>query len=285
MKMTEPKLLSECGTKLVVDDTEGERYQVEIDPGDFLVVRAGATTDHAGAKFTHPNIAASVRTIHEFKHYRKNGSKFWTARAGVDHYFVIPRNEVKMLPEKGYSYVPAEINGVKVHFNVSGGTANGWTDWLHAHASISVNHRVRDLKRLAEAAVRDSPMEPITVKPLEPDQETKWRRLAARVSKGLVEKIARLVENGKHPVVKLMPGYGYAGRSEAEAVEVHRRYRKVPVDPVESSLGDHKMVKAWRMEQTGAPKSLVLSFVGCRVRTKLSQIDWAATAEANGIAA
>lgn len=47
MKMTEPKLLSECGTKLVVDDTEGERYEVEIDPGDFLVVRAGATNSLA----------------------------------------------------------------------------------------------------------------------------------------------------------------------------------------------------------------------------------------------
>ncbi len=136
MMMTEPKLLSECGARLVVDDTEGERYEIEIEPGDFLMVKAGATADKATAHFKHPNVAVTARTIHEFKHYRRNGSKFWTARAGVDHYFVIPRTAIKMLPKKGYSFIPAEINGVRVSFNVSGGgDGRVWTDYLRTRTA------------------------------------------------------------------------------------------------------------------------------------------------------
>ncbi len=177
--MTEPRLLSECGPKLIVDDTEGDRYEVEIEPGDFLVVRAGATVDKPTALFTHPNIVASARVIHEFRHYRRNGSTFWTARAGVDHYFVIPRNAIKLLPEKGYSWIPAEINGVKVKFNVSGGgDGSVWTDYLFTHTCIAVNHQVKDLTKLAEVAVRNSRLEPIAVKPMDADQEARWQELS-----------------------------------------------------------------------------------------------------------
>jgi hypothetical protein len=278
VKMTESKLLSDCGPVLVVDGTPGEQYQVEIEPGDYLVIRAGATAGKASARFSHPNVAASGKVIHEFKHYRSGGSKFWSARAGVDHYFVVPRTAVKLLPVKGYSYIPAEINGIKVRFNVSGGTANGWTDWLRTSVVISVNHKVSDLKKIAEVSVRNSQFEPIVHKPLDAGDEIRWNRLASRLSKDLIEKIAKLAEEKKAPIVKFLPGF--AG-NEGRVVEVTRRAKKVNI---ETEAG---FVKSWRIEYTGAVKGLILVIDGTwgRVRAKVGQIDWAATAVANGIAA
>ena len=279
-KMTEPKLLSECGEVLVLDSTEGNQYQVAIEPGEFLVVCAGATVGKASANFKHPNVAASGKVIHGFKHYRKGGSKFWTERAGMDFIFVIPRNAIKMLPEKGYSYVRAEINGVKVRFNVSGGTANGWTDWLGTRTQISVNHKIKDLKKLADVAVRNSPMEPLVVAPLESDREATWNRLSARHAKDLIEKIAQMAIDGKTPVVKLLPGFE---EKEGKVVSVSRRNKRVNLPP---SPEGHKR---YRNEyNAGAVKSMIIlnnENVHCRVKVKVGQIDWAATAAANGLAA
>jgi len=278
VKMTEPKLLSECGTLLVVDGTPGEQYQIEIAPGDYLIVRAGATVNKPSARFSHPNVAAFGKVLHEFKHYggRNGCRKFWTAHAGMDFYFVIPRSAVKMLPVKGHSYIPAEINGVKVTFNVSGGTANGWTDWLHTNTTIAVNHKLSDLKKIAEVAVRNSPFEPMVVKPLE--DETRWNQLAARASKGLVEKIAKLAEDGKFPVVKFLPGFE---EKEGKVVSVNRRAKKTMLPH------GNECLKKWSTDYTGAVKSLVLVVdrYGCRIRAKIGQIDWFETAKANGIAA
>jgi hypothetical protein len=244
----------------------------------YLVIMAVVAAGKAAAKFNHPNVAASARRVHGFKHYRRSGSKFWTVRAGVDFYFVIPRSAIKMLPEKGHSYVPAEINGVKVRFNVSGGTSNGWTDFLHTSTTISVGHGIRDLKKLAEVAVRNSEFEPIVPKTLDADQEADWQRLTARLSKGLVEKIAKLAEEGKSPVVKLLSGYSV---TEGKVVEVYRRAKKVNIEPKPG------YEKAWRIEYTGAVKGLIVTLDGewGRTRVKVGQIDWASTAEANGIAA
>ena len=278
-KMTEPKLLSECGTTMVVDSTEGNQYQVAIEPGDYLVVCAGATVGKASANFKHPNVAASGKVVHEFKHYHKSGRKSWSARAGMDFIFVIPRSAIKMLPEKGYSYVPAEINGVKVRFNVGGGTANGWTDWLRTTTKIGVNHKVSDLKKLADVAVRNSPMEPMVMTPLDADRETEWNRLAARASKNLVEKIAKLAEEGKRPMVKLMPGFN---EKEGLSVSVIRRRKRVNLPPSPEGW------KRWKnVFNAGAVKSIIICLPGtsCNIRVKVGQIDWAATAAANGVAA
>ena len=88
-------------------DLAGERfqveegYQVELPPGDHLIVVAGAHLGEAGHDFDHPNIAAKKSELFEFKHYRKGGSKFWTSKAGISFYFVIPKAQIELLPEKG----------------------------------------------------------------------------------------------------------------------------------------------------------------------------------------
>lgn len=178
----DPVALNTVNERLTIDSTPGEEYHVEVDPGDYLVINAGSIVGSPAARFHHPNVAHTRRQVYEFKHYRGNGGKFWTCKAGISFYLVIPRSEVFLLLEKGYSWVPAEINGVKVKFNVSGGSQNGWTDWLHTHTSISVGHGIRDLKKLAEVAVRGTDLEPIQFREKDSPEEvqreaTRWAQL------------------------------------------------------------------------------------------------------------
>ena len=271
----EAKMLSECGTKYVLRDLPGDRYEVEIEPGDYLVVEFGAVMGRPGAKFQHPNVAASGKTVYEFKHYRHGGSKFWTAKAGVSHYFVIPRSAVKMIPEEGLSYVKAEINGVKVSFNVSGGGGSGlWTDWLKTATQVSVNHPVRDLKKVAEVAVRGTSMEPLVVKQMDVGEVERWAQLAANVDRDAKGRIYEMVEKGQRPVVKLMSGCMYDGKSEGQGVELQRGSKW-------HDLGEGR----GELKYDGKVKSIVLEVKGWRVRAKVTQIDWDATAKANGVAA
>jgi hypothetical protein len=274
--ITEPTLLSECGTKITID--EKDKYHIEIEAGDFLVVSMGFTAGKPGAKFIHPNIAASRKVIHEFKHYRNNGSKFWSSRAGVDHILVIPRNQIKLLPEKGYSYIKAEINGVKVSFNVSGGTANGWTDFLNTSTATSVNHKLLDIKKICEVAVRNSPLEPITVKALDQNEEENWNRLAAKATPKIKERIAKMVKDGEKPVVHFLTGYSYHGEKSGVAIEVNRRYKKVSIA---------ERPGCFSLDPIGAPKAFILEVAGAywKVNAKVTQIDWHKTAEANQIIA
>lgn len=268
--ITESKLMSECGTELVVDDNPAEKYRVEIEPGDYLVVSVGFGANKAAAKFSHPNIAATEKVIHEFKHYRRGGGKFWTSRAGVDHYLVIPKSAIKLLPEKGYSYVPAEINGVKVAFNVTGIGSGGWTDIIHINTSISVNHKFGDFKKLCEAAVRGTTLEPIVCKGLEAGQEAEWDRLAAMAAPSVKDKIYELIEAGKKPIVCLASGYQYDDKNEGEAIEIDRKYRMT-----KQADGTGK----W--SEDGVVRYITILINGHRVRVKRNQIDWAATAKAN----
>lgn len=265
---TEAKVLSECGTKYVIDDKD--RYQVEIEAGEYLVIEFGAFAGKAAARFTHPNIAATAKRIYEFKHYRDSGSKFWTSSAGVSHYFVVPRSAVTLLPEKGYSYVKAIINGVKVSFNVSGGTGNGWTDWLRTNTQVAVGHKLADLKKIAAVAVRGTPLEPLKV--TDPGvSEDDWNRLAAKANTSLKNSLLKMIEEGKKIVVKLAKGYSYDEKNEGVARDVSRGYKRVKIDETHFSL-----------EPIGRAKAVTILIDNWPVRAKMHQIDWYATAEANG---
>ena len=100
-------LMSEINGEWVVDTADGG-YKVVIDPGDHLILVAGATYGKPAAKFQHPNIVARKCEVHEFKHYRRAGSKFWTARPGVNFYLVIPKDRIEMIPETGIQLRPGQ---------------------------------------------------------------------------------------------------------------------------------------------------------------------------------
>jgi len=137
-------------------------YQILIEPGELFLIEVPCDASHCSAQFKHPNIARTVsRTLH-YRHYHAGGSKSWEERDGICHYFAVPRKEITLIPEKGYSYVKAIINGAEVTFNVSGGThGNGWGDFLHIHTSLCSNNPIATLKAIAEVSVRGSEFEPV----------------------------------------------------------------------------------------------------------------------------
>lgn len=157
-------------------------YFIRAKPGlDYLVVIAGVSAVASSADFTHPNISGKVRKIHEFKRYYRGGGKKWFSKPGVDFYFCIPKSAILIKKEKGYSFIKAQINGVDVSFNVSGGTSgDGWCDYLSDYVNISVGHCKRDLMKLAEVAIQSAWVEIPTEKNIEI-----WESLMAKaITKG-----------------------------------------------------------------------------------------------------
>ena len=271
--ITEKVLLSQCGNLLVLDDSEKDRYQIEIDSGDFLLIEIGASVKKAGSRFTHPNIVQSVKRLYEFKHYRNNGSKFWTRQAGISHYVIIPKNLIYILPEKGYSYIKAEINGVKVTFNVSGGTRNGWTDWLGNRTSILVNHKLSDIKKLVEVAIRNPDLEKdidFSKMVMEERQAEQWEEMFILASPKLQKQrntFYTMIDEGKTPAVYLKRGYE---ASTGVATKLYRRMEKVWLNTEKTK---------WTYEETGTVKYIYgkLDTEYREYRIRLSQIDWVKT--------
>jgi hypothetical protein len=145
-------------TKIVVND----KYVIIVEETEHFVFEVGFTEGHPSATFTHPNIARTASRVLEFKHYRGDGSKYWTRENGGSHFFVVPRSAVEVLPEETNSYPKVTVNGVMIQLNTSGGTnKNGWADWITAHPSTLVNLPITSLKALAKAAVRGTKHEPI----------------------------------------------------------------------------------------------------------------------------
>ena len=255
---TAPIRLSDCGSLLVLDETPGNQYCISIEPGGPLLLHAGAFAGSAAARFTHPHLVATRKRVHEFKHYRRDGGKFWTARAGITHSFRIPRQAVLLLPEKGYSSIKAEINGVTVSVNVSGGTTNGgWCDRLSSTACIAIGHPLRDLQRFAEMAL-PGPHPPLEIPPLSPDEEARWNQLAAKATSALKTQLYTLIEAKRCPLLHLLPGYTLASGA---AIELHRHWK------------NHRV------------QTVIVDANGQQYRVRLSQVEWYQTAQTNGIAA
>jgi hypothetical protein len=174
-------------------DLAGERFQVEegytveLPPGNHLIVVAGAHLGEPAYDFDHANIAAKKSEWFEFKHYRKGGSKFWTSKAGISFHFVIPKAQIELLPEKGYSYVPVLIGGRKCHLNVSGGTGNGgWTDVVRPVAHVGCGWKIAALRSLAAIALGadECRSQGITleIEPLKDYQQAGFVEMAAAVT-------------------------------------------------------------------------------------------------------
>jgi hypothetical protein len=165
--------MSEAGSVFHVED----KYTVELSPENYLILVFGVEIGTAGMHFSHPNCVASKPVVHEFKHYHKDGGKSWTAKPGIDFYFVVPKTQIEMIQEKGHSYVPIEVNGLKCRLNVSGGTApgGGWSDWVRRIAHTHCGATLKQLKTVAEVSL--SPVacqeQGITLD-LKPMDDNKW---------------------------------------------------------------------------------------------------------------
>ena len=239
-------------------DLAGERfrveegYQVELPPGDHLIVIAGAHLGGPAYGFDHPNMAAKKSELFEFKHYRKGGSKFWTSKAGISLYFVIPKAQIELLPEKGYSYVPVLIHGRKCHLNVSGGTGNGgWTDYVRQVVHIGCGWTLAALGSVA--AITLSPDEchaqgiTLEIEPLKDYQRAGFVETAATVT------MRTRLEPGRQ--LLLRDGWHYMGSHGPFAVE-SRPHRK---------------------------RYFICVAGSSHLRIQYAAIDWTKTAEINGV--
>jgi len=139
-----------AGSYQVIDN-----YYVEREEGDHLVLTAGAEIGRPGFGFDDAEKVAAMRDSGwEVKHYHSNGRKSWTEHAGREFFFVIPRKRIRLVCEKGYSYVPVQIGGKRLTLNVSGGTypKGRWTDTVHRIADTSIGMPVGMLRHLAAHA-------------------------------------------------------------------------------------------------------------------------------------
>lgn len=229
-----------------------EGYQVLLPPGNHLIVVAGAHMGRPAYDFDHPNLAARRSELAEFKHYRKSGSKFWTSKAEMSFYFVLPKAQIELLPEKGYSWVPVLIRGQKCDLNVSGGSdQNGWTDYVRRVVHIACGWRLKGLKLLAEIAV--SPAEcqvqgiTVEIKAMDDYQRPRFVDLAAAATMR-----AKLKPGSQ---VMLRDRYDYCGSHGPFVVETRPKRAR-------------QFICLYRQE---------------RVRVQYAAIDWLKTAEANGV--
>jgi len=137
-------------------------YRIHIQPGELFLLEVPCDASHRSADFKHPNIVRTTPKKLNYRHYHANGGKSWEERQGIVHYFVVARKDITIIPEQGYSYVKATINGAEVTFNVSGGTdGKAWGDFLSLHPSLCSNNPIATLKAIAEVAIRGSAYEPI----------------------------------------------------------------------------------------------------------------------------
>lgn len=240
-------------------DLAGERFQVEegyrveLPPGNHLIVVAGANMGEPAYDFDHPNIAAKKSELFEFKHCRTSGSKFWTSKAGISFYLAIPKAQIELLPEKGYSFVPVLIQGRKCRLNVSGSGGNdGWTDYVRRVAHIGCGWKIAALRSLAGIALSPEECQAQGIA-LEIESPTDYQQT------GFAEAAAAVtVRNGlgAGSQVFLRDGWSYQGSQGPFVVESRPRRKRYFL--CKSGLS--------------------------RVRVQYTWIDWIKTAEINGVA-
>lgn len=149
MSQPQTALLSTLGTKVNIN----ENYVVLLPDTDHIVVVAGARYPDAASNFEHPAVAAKIKRVAHTRAYWPDGRKKWFAHPIVDYFFVIPKDRIELVFEEGHSYVPVNINGARYRFNVTGGGAAQWTDWVNQVAHVGIGFTLKKLKGLAEVAL------------------------------------------------------------------------------------------------------------------------------------
>jgi hypothetical protein len=175
-------------------------YFVRLGQGKRIVLALGFFLEHPGARFQHPNIIRSENHVFDLKKHHKGGGKSWSEKAGVVHFMSFSDEEVSLIPEKGYSYVPVEIAGVRITLNTSGGGRKEWVDWVGGaihHALL--NLEAADLRKIA--AVSEIPTDEIRNllqgNSSDPDRKREEKRFDAMMfEKQAKKRVPELIDKG-----------------------------------------------------------------------------------------
>ena len=260
--------LDRIGTRFDGKREDGDEFHVEFPPENEILLIVPLQHDSAAANFDHPNILAKTSSILEFKHYHPKRGKWWTSKPGLEVAIIIPKNKIELIPECGYSYPEIRVAGEVIRLNVSGGTTNGWTDWVRQGSHTSVYRSVKQLKAMCSVAmspeeVRDKEIPFYGFKmPDEPYVVGMPRYRGEEYAALVAEETVKLKAGMK---VVLKGGYKWEGSNGPFFV-----YAKLP--------------RKQKMTVTSLPPGTenVSNYNLCRISRK--NIDWAKTAEANDIA-
>lgn len=120
--------------------TRERDYWVTTEPGEWLLIYFPATQAMADELVS--NAIRGVAKKLEFKHYRDDGSKYWTSRNGIEYLFAVQKKDVRLLDKVTYSYPILVLpGGEQITLNTSGGTwAKGWADFIGNITDACVNH-------------------------------------------------------------------------------------------------------------------------------------------------
>lgn len=199
-----------------------DKYAIEY-PDDNAVFFVDICLEWPHKPLTHPNVLAARPAIFEYKHERKNGSKFWTSKPGIEYLIAVPRETVTVLPEKTYSNPKVRIGDVVVSVNACGGTFDpGWADILTEVLHMFVKLPAKTIKALLAVSLpADDPRVVATKGVLsfnsKPNETERWKQKVAASTTLL-------------PGYRVVPvsGTGYKnGVADAEYLLVSRRASKL----------------------------------------------------------
>ncbi len=175
--------LKDTGDKISVDP----EYAIHFAPGSHLILSTFAYYGcHAVTRFDHPTVLVKQMRVLEFKHYRRQGSKFWTSKAGLDFVFAVDKAAIEVPLEKGYSYVRVLIGGQPMTLNCSGGGGSAWNDWASHGCSLCGQATLQRLRALAAVSAPYTDIGPdkipamFDIHELKDYQQTEFMQLAAR---------------------------------------------------------------------------------------------------------
>jgi hypothetical protein len=130
-------------------------YSIIVQDAHRRVIVVPAYAESAAGRWRHEHVLTRTKAL-EFKHERRDGSKYWTKEAGVEHIFIIPDEAIRVIPEVTYSYPKLEMGGVTVVASTSGGTSRdgkGWSDYLGVIVGTCVVREPEWLEALSSVAL------------------------------------------------------------------------------------------------------------------------------------
>jgi hypothetical protein len=131
-----------------------DKYKITVDQtANYILFELPYALDHHCWDLQPPNLLGRRTSLLEFKHYRQNGSKFWSCKPGISLYFAVAKDNIKILQKEGYSYPELKIGKTSFRVNVSGGGGPLWTDHLGANVSCCTNLPKTTLKEISHHAL------------------------------------------------------------------------------------------------------------------------------------
>src|SRR5256885_373965 len=79
-------------------------YFIKASSEGYVILILGAKFGSAAAAFRHPSLLGSVATVHEYKRSTPTGAKFWTRKAGINHYLAFRKESIELIPVDGCSF-------------------------------------------------------------------------------------------------------------------------------------------------------------------------------------